>query len=190
MSTGRLEAFSDGVIAIIITIMVLALQPPHGGDLQALRPLLPLLLSYVRSFIYVGNYWSTHHHMMHATRRVTGTILWANMHLLFWLSLVPFVTAWLGENGGSWPTALYGVVMLMASVAYTILERTIVASEGNDSVMARAVGRDVKSQVSLAAYVVAVGLAFAHERVAQLVYVVVAMAWFIPDRRIEALLAE
>ena len=190
MSTGRLEAFSDGVIAIVITIMVLALQPPHGRDLRALRPLLPVLLSYVLSFVYVGIYWSNHHHMMHATRRVTGTILWANMHLLFWLSLVPFVTAWLGENGGPWPTALYGFIMLMAGVAYSILEWTIVASEGNDSVMARAVGSDVKAQVSLAAYVVAIGLAFAHERVAQLVYVVVALAWFLPDRRIETLLTE
>ena len=190
MPTGRLEAFSDGVIAIIITIMVLELEVPHGDDLQALRPLVPVLLAYVLSFVYVGIYWNNHHHLLHATRRVDGTVLWANLHLLFWMSLIPFVTAWLGENGGRWPTALYGAVLMMAGVAYVVLEWTIVASQGGDSLLATAVGRDVKAQLSLAAYALAIALAFVHVRLAHLLYVAVALAWFVPDRRIEAVVRD
>src|SRR6188472_1233937 len=149
MGKGRLEAFSDGVLAIIITIMVLELRPPHGTDLSALRPLMPVLLSYILSFIYLGIYWNNHHHMLHVTHRVTGSILWANLHLLFWLSLVPFVTGWMGENNfAPVPTALYGVVLLCAAVAYAILQRRILAAEGPRSVLANAVGRDAKGLLS------------------------------------------
>ena len=186
MGTGRLEAFSDGVIAIIITIMVLELDVPHGSEIEALRPLVPVLLAYVLSFVYVGIFWNNHHHMLHATRRVNGTVLWANLHLLFWLSLFPFVTAWLGEVGGTWPTVLYGTVLLMAAVAYTILEWTIAAHEGKESVLAAAVGRDTKALISLLLYGVAIGLAFVHERLSHVLYVAVALLWFVPDRRIEA----
>jgi uncharacterized membrane protein len=186
MGTGRLEAFSDGVIAIIITIMVLELEVPHGGDLEALRPLLPVILAYVLSFVYVGIYWSNHHHLLHATERVNGVVLWANLHLLFWMSLIPFVTAWLGERGGPWPTALYGVVLFMTAVAYVVLEWAIVACQGKDSALATAVGRDRKALLSLASYALAIALAFAHERLAHLLYVAVAVSWFVPDRRIAA----
>src|SRR5262245_37116447 len=163
MRKGRLEAFSDGVIAIIITIMVLELRPPHGSDIGALRPLLPVLLSYVLSFVYVGIYWNNHHRLLQATEFVNGKVLWANLHLLFWLSLFPAVTAWLGETGGAWPTALYGAVLLMGGLGFYVLERTIVACHGADSTLARAVGlRDRKANLSIALYVIAIPLAFVH----------------------------
>ena len=186
MGTGRLEAFSDGVLAIIITLMVLELRAPHQTDLAALRPLLPVLLSYVLSFVYLGIYWNNHHHMLHVTQRVTGAILWANLHLLFWLSLVPFVTAWMGENHfASMPTALYGVVLLMAAIAYLILQRQILKAEGPHSVLAVAVGRDTKGKFSPLLYAVAIGAAFVRPAIAEAVYVLVALMWLIPDRRIE-----
>ena len=186
MGKGRLEAFSDGVLAIIITIMVLELRPPHGTDLSALRPLIPVLLSYILSFIYLGIYWNNHHHMLHVTHRVTGTILWANLHLLFWLSLVPFVTDWMGENHlASTPTALYGVVLLMAAVAYWVLQQQILRAEGPRSVLATAVGRDLKGKISPLLYLLAIGAASVRPGLADAVYVLVALMWLIPDRRIE-----
>jgi uncharacterized membrane protein len=191
MGTGRLEAFSDGVLAIIITIMVLELRVPHGTDLAALRPLLPVLLSYVLSFVYLGIYWNNHHHMLRVTRRVTGTILWANLHLLFWLSLVPFVTAWMGENHfASTPTALYGVVLLMAAIAYWILQRQILHAEGPQAVLAVAVGRDIKGKLSPLLYALAIGTAFVHPGIADVLYVLVALMWLLPDRRIERALTQ
>ncbi len=191
MGKGRLEAFSDGVLAIIITIMVLELRVPHGTELTALRPVVPVLLSYVLSFVYLGIYWNNHHHMLHATRRVTGAILWANLHLLFWLSLVPFVTHWMGENHlASVPTGLYGVVLLMAAVAYWILQQQILRAEGPQSVLAAAVGRDIKGKLSPLLYVLAIGAAFLHPRIADAVYVLVALIWLIPDRRIERAFAQ
>src|SRR5437867_9162503 len=187
MRKERLEAFSDGVIAIIITIMVLELRPPHGSDIRALWPLLPVLSSYVMSFVYVGIYWNNHHHLLQATESVNGKILWANLHLLFWLSLLPAVTAWLGETGSRWPTALYGAVLLMAGIAYHILERTIVIHHGADSTLARAVGmRDAKVNLSLALYAIAIPLAFVYDRISDVVYAGVAAMWFVPDRRIES----
>jgi uncharacterized membrane protein len=190
MGKGRMEAFSDGVLAIIITIMVLELRVPHETDLAALRPLVPVLLSYVLSFIYLGIYWNNHHHMLHATHRVTGSVLWANLHLLFWLSLVPFVTAWMGENHfASIPTALYGCVLLMAAIAYTILQRQILRSEGPRSVLATAIGNDMKGKLSPLLYIVAIGGAFVNPAIAECMYVVVALVWLIPDRRIERALA-
>jgi uncharacterized membrane protein len=191
MGTGRLEAFSDGVLAIIITIMVLELRVPHASDLSALRPLLPVLLSYVLSFVYLGIYWNNHHHMLYVTRRVTGAILWANLHLLFWLSLVPFVTAWMGENHfASTPTALYGVVLLMAGIAYLILQRQIVHAEGPDAVLAMALGRDIKGKLSSLLYALAIGAAFVRPGIADALYVLVALVWLIPDRRIERALTQ
>jgi uncharacterized membrane protein len=191
MGTGRLEAFSDGVLAIIITIMVLELRVPHGTALASLRPLLPVFLSYVLSFVYLGIYWSNHHHMLHVTHRVDGAILWANLHLLFWLSLVPFVTGWMGENHfAPVPTAAYGVVLLMAGIAYWILQRVIVASQGPGSVLAAAVGRDVKGKLSPAVYAVAIPVAFARPWIAGALYVAVALVWLTPDRRIERAVAE
>ena len=187
MGTGRLEAFSDGVIAIIITIMVLELRVPHGATLEALRPLFPVLLSYILSFIYLGIYWNNHHHMLHVTSRVGGAMLWANLHLLFWLSLVPFVTGWMGENHfAPLPTAAYGFVLLMAAIAYTILARVIVAHEGPDSIIARALGADIKGKVSLVAYVLALPAAFVHPGISGALYVTVALMWLVPDRRIES----
>ena len=186
MNTTRLEAFSDGVLAIIITIMVLELRVPHAGGFAALRPLLPLLLSYVLSFVYIGIYWSNHHHLLHATTRVRGGMLWANLHLLFWLSLVPAATAWMGATHFSSPAmAVYGVVMLMAAVAYTILALVIVGVEGRDSALARAIGSDLKGKISLACYALAIPLAFVHPAIAGAIYVGVALVWLIPDRRIE-----
>ena len=186
MGKDRLEAFSDGVLAIIITIMVLELRPPHGTDLSALRPLMPVLLSYILSFVYLGIYWNNHHHMLHVTHRVTGTILWANLHLLFWLSLIPFVSAWMGENHlASTPTALYGVVLLMAAVAYWVLQQQILRAEGPRSVLATAVGRDLKGKISPLLYVLAIGVASVRPALAHAVYVLVALMWLIPDRRIE-----
>ena len=191
MGTGRLEAFSDGVLAIIITIMVLELRVPHEPTLAALRPLLPVLLSYVLSFVYLGIYWNNHHHMLHVTRRVTGGILWANLHLLFWLSLVPFVTAWMGENHfASTPTALYGVLLLMAAIAYTILQWQILRAEGPSSVLARAVGRDTKGKLSALLYAVAIASAFVRPEIAEAIYVLVALSWLVPGRRIERALTQ
>ena len=191
MGTGRLEAFSDGVLAIIITIMVLELRAPHGTDLPALRPLLPVLLSYVLSFVYLGIYWNNHHHMLHVTRRVTGAILWANLHLLFWLSLVPFVTAWMGENHfAATPTALYGVVLLMAGFAYLILQQQILRVEGPHAMLAAALGRDIKGKLSPLLYALAIGAAFVRTEIADALYVFVALMWLIPDRRIERAVAQ
>jgi uncharacterized membrane protein len=186
MNTGRLEAFSDGVIAIIITIMVLELKAPHGPTFGALLPLAPAFLSYVLSFAYVGIYWNNHHHLFHACESVTGPILWANLHLLFWLSLFPFMTAWVGENHDAVaPTALYGVVLLMAAIAYWILQHYIIASQGADSVLKKAVGRDWKGKMSPTLYAAGFMAAFWSPVFAQLLYLLVAVVWFIPDRRIE-----
>ena len=186
MTTNRLEAFSDGVLAIIITIMVLELRVPHGTELNDLLPLVPVILSYVLSFIYVGIYWNNHHHLFQATERVDGAVLWANLHLLFWLSLVPFVTGWMGENHfAAVPTALYGVVLLMAAIAYTILQFAIIRVQGRDSILLRAVGKDWKGKASVVLYVVAIASTFFDARIAGLLYASVALMWFIPDRRIE-----
>jgi uncharacterized membrane protein len=186
MGTTRLEAFSDGVIAIIITIMVLELRVPHGGELEALAPLVPVLLSYAMSFVYLGIYWNNHHHMLHVTKNVNGAVLWANLHLLFWLSLIPFTTAWMGENHfAPTPSAVYGLVLLMAAIAYFILARAIIRCEGPGSVLAVAFGRDWKGKVSPVLYILAIGLSFVHEALAQAIYVLVAVMWLIPDRRIE-----
>jgi len=191
MPKGRLEAFSDGVIAIIITIMVLEMKVPLGESVQALRPLLPIFLSYVLSFAYVGIYWNNHHHMLQASRRVTGTILWANLHLLFWLSLFPFATGWLGENHfAPAPSALYGAVLLMAALAYWILQGVIIASEGDGSVLKKAVGSDWKGKLSLGLYLVAIVTSVRSSWAAQAIYVTVALIWLIPDRRIENALRE
>jgi uncharacterized membrane protein len=182
----RLEAFSDGVIAIIITIMVLELKVPHGSSLASLRPLLPVFLSYVLSFVYVGIYWNNHHHMLHASSRVSGGVLWANLHLLFWLSLFPFATGWMGENHFSaWPSALYGVVLLMAACAYWLLQQTIIAVEGPDSLLKAALGRDWKGRLSPLLYLLAIASTFWLPWIALLIYVVVALLWLVPDRRIE-----
>ena len=191
MGTGRVEAFSDGVLAIIITIMVLELRPPHDTDLAALRPLLPVLLSYVLSFLYLGIYWNNHHHLLYCTHRVTGSILWANLHLLFWLSLVPFVTDWMGENPrAATPTALYGVVLLMAAIAYLILQRQILRAEGPRSILVEALGRDFKGRLSPLVYIVAIAAAFVHAGIADALYLLVALTWLVPDRRIEHALAK
>jgi len=191
MKKGRLEAFSDGVIAIIITIMVLELHVPHGENIKDLLPLLPVLLSYVLSFVYVGIYWNNHHHMIYAAETINGAILWANLHLLFWLSLIPFATAWMGENHFSlWPVILYGAVLIMAGVAYTILCGLLVSHAGEDSRLAVALGRDWKGKLSVAAYLVAIGLAFISPWIALVIYALVAAMWFIPDRRIERNLSQ
>jgi uncharacterized membrane protein len=191
MSKGRLEAFSDGVIAIIITIMVLEMKVPHGGDLAALRPLVPVFISYVLSYVFVGIYWTNHHHLLHAVEHVNGRILWRNLHLLFWLSQVPFVTGWMGENHfAAWPMAVYGFVLLMAGVAYYFLVRAILAHHGKDSRVATALGRDLKGKVSVLLYVVAVPMAFINRGVAGAIYVLVALVWFVPDKRIERRLAK
>jgi uncharacterized membrane protein len=187
MSKGRLEAFSDGVIAILITIMVLELRPPHEATLEALRPLAPNFAAYALSFVFLGIYWNNHHHMLQATRTVSGAVLWANLHLLFWLSLVPFVTAWLGENHGeSLPTAAYGAVMMLAGIAYYVLERTIIAAEGPESTLAAAVGQETKGIASVVLYGLAILLAFVHQRIADTIYLIVALMWLVPDRRIES----
>jgi len=190
MGTGRLEAFSDGVIAIILTIMVLELRAPHETTLAALRPILPVFLTYVLSFVYLGIYWNNHHHMLSVTTRVDGAILWANLHLLFWLSMVPFVTAWMGENHfAAVPTAAYGAVLLMAAIAYTLLQRAILSREGPQSVLAAAVGSDRKGKLSVVLYVSAIPLAFVHPALAGALYVTVALIWLVPDRRIERIVA-
>ena len=186
MNKGRLEAFSDGVIAIIITIMVLELRVQHGAEWSILRPLMPVFLSYVLSFVHVGIYWNNHHHLLHATKQISGGVMWSNMHLLFWLSLVPFVTGWMGENAFARnPVPLYGGVMLMAAVAYTILVRALLKHHEPDSALARAIGSDAKGTISLALYVLGILSSWVHTAVSLLFYVVVAVIWLIPDRRIE-----
>lgn len=190
MSKGRLEAFSDGVIAILITIMVLELRVPDGADPAALGSLLPVFLSYVLSFIYLGIYWNNHHHLFQLVQTVNGRVLWANMHLLFWLSLVPFVTAWMGENGfAAWPVALYGVVLLLAAVAYFILTRALLAVHSVDSSLGKALGRDIKGKISVLSYLVAMPLAFFVPWMSGVIYVAVALLWFVPDKRMERTLA-
>ena len=191
MGKTRLEAFSDGVIAILITIMVLELKAPHGTALEELRPLIPVFLSYVLSFVYLGIYWNNHHHMLHVTRHVGGAVLWANLHLLFWLSLVPFTTAWMGENHfAATPTAVYGVTLLMAAIAYFILARAIIRRDGPDSTLARAFGRDWKGKISPILYVAAIALAFVNQGIAQSIYALVAVMWLVPDKRIENVIQE
>jgi len=187
----RLEAFSDGVIAILITIMVLDLHVPHGDDWSALGALAPVFVTYVLSFVFLGIYWNNHHHMLHVVTRVNGAVLWANLHLLFWLSLTPFVTGWMGENHfAPVPTAMYGIVLLMSAIAYYILLRAILASEGPDSRLARAVGRDLKGKISPALYAVAIPLAFVNRWISFAIYVSVALIWLVPDRRIESTLRD
>ena len=186
MGKGRLEAFSDGVIAIIITIMVLEMKVPHGESLDSLLPLVPVFLSYVLSFVYVGIYWNNHHHMLHTCSRVSGPTLWANLHLLFWLSLFPFATGWMGENHfAPAPSALYGLVLLMAAIAYWVLQQAIIASEGPDAVLKKAVGRDWKGKLSPLLYIVAILATLWSPWIAQAIYVSVALIWLVPDRRIE-----
>lgn len=191
MGKTRLEAFSDGVIAIIITIMVLELKVPHGTELTTLAPLIPVFLSYVLSFIYVGIYWNNHHHMLSASHQVNGRVLWANLHLLFWLSLIPFVTGWMGENHfAPLPTALYGFVLLMAAIAYWILQRAILIEHGCGSLLAQAVGRDIKGNISPVLYAIAIAAAFYWTWLACALYALVAFMWLAPDRRIEKVLAQ
>lgn len=190
MGKGRLEAFSDGVIAILITIMVLELKMPHGSSWQVLEPMVPVFLSYVLSFIYLGIYWNNHHHMLHALKRVTGGILWANLHLLFWLSLIPVTTGWLGDNyADGAPAALYGVVLLMAALAYWWLQQTIIRSQGKDSLLRRAVGSDMKGRLSPLFYITAIATSYYAAWVSEALYVAVALWWLVPDRRIERVLA-
>jgi len=191
MEKNRLEAFSDGVLAIIITIMVLELKVPHATQLAALKPLLPVFLSYVLSFVYVGIYWNNHHHMFHSTKLVTGGILWANLHLLFWLSLFPFTTGWMGKNHlAPVPTAVYGAVLFMAAIAYYILQRSIIAQQGRHSLLAAAIGTDWKGKLSPVLYFTAIPLAFLSPWLASSLYVLVALMWLVPDRRIERVLAK
>ncbi len=186
MSKGRLEAFSDGVIAIIITIMVLEMKTPAGADLVALRGVMPVFVSYVLSFVFVGIYWNNHHHLLQAVRHVNGRILWANLHLLFWLSLTPFVTRWMGESHfAAWPVALYGAVLLCTGIAYFILTRALIAHHGQESPLATALGRDIKGKVSLVFYAMAIPVSFVNTWLACALYVVVAIMWLVPDRRIE-----
>lgn len=186
MPKGRLEAFSDGVIAIIITIMVLEMKVPHGDHVQDLLPLLPTFLSYVLSFVYVGIYWSNHHHLLHASTAVTGAMLWANLHLLFWLSLFPLTTGWMGENHfAALPTALYAVVLLMAAIAYLVLQRTIIRAQGRDSILKKAIGRDWKGKLSPVLYILAILATLRSPWIAQVLLVIAALIWLIPDRRIE-----
>ncbi|MDQ3186203.1 MAG: TMEM175 family protein [Pseudomonadota bacterium] len=186
MGKNRLEAFSDGVIAIIITIMVLEMKVPHGDDLAALHSLIPVFISYVLSFVYVGIFWNYHHHLLHALQKINGPILWANLHLLFWLSLLPFVTGWMGENHFStWPVAVYGTVLLMAAIAYSILELALTRLQGKDSELAKAVGHDFKGKISLVIYAAAILFSFVNRWIAFSLYVVVAVMWVIPDPRIE-----
>lgn len=186
MKTTRLEAFSDGVLAIIITIMVLEIKIPHGDDFSSLAPLLPVFSSYVLSFIYIGIYWNNHHHLLNAAKSVSGKVLWANLNLLFWISLFPFATGWMGENHyTATPTSLYGVALLMASISYSILVHTLISHEGKESSVARAIGGDFKGNISIILYAFAIPLAYVYTWVAQMLYVTVAILWFIPDKRIE-----
>ena len=191
MSKDRMLAFSDGVIAIIITIMVLELKPPHGVAWSDLRPIIPAFLSYVLSFLYVAIYWNNHHHLLQTCRRVTGLILWANTHLLFWLSLIPFATAWTGENHfAKIPTAVYGIALFMPALAYYLLQLTIIRTEGRNSTLARAIGTDIKGKVSPVLYAVAIALAFVNPWISMLIFAAVALMWFIPDRRIEKVVGQ
>lgn len=191
MSKGRMEAFSDGVIAILITIMVLELRPPVGADPAALRPLLPVVLSYLLSFVFLGIYWNNHHHLLQAIKHVDGRVLWANLHLLFWLSLIPFVTAWMGENNfATWPVVLYGVVLFFDGAAFFLLVRALIALHGQNSTLAMALGRDVKGRISVVIYAIAIPLALLNSWLACGIYVLVAIMWLIPDRRIERRLSE
>ena len=186
MNKGRLEAFSDGVLAVIITIMVLEMKSPRGPTLAALRPVLPVLLTYLLSFVYIGIYWNNHHHLLHATQHVNGATLWANLHLLFWLSLIPFTTAWMDENHfESWPVAVYGIVLLLAGIAYFILTRTLIRFHGRDSTLARSIGRDKKGKISIGICAAAIPLAFVRSWIAGACYIIVAIMWLIPDPRIE-----
>ncbi|MBA2423676.1 MAG: DUF1211 domain-containing protein [Chitinophagales bacterium] len=186
MGKGRLEAFSDGVLAIIITIMVLEMKVPHGDELSSLEGIFPIFLSYILSFIYVGIYWNNHHHMMHAAKQVNGKVLWANIHLLFWLSLIPFASGWMGENHfTTWPVALYGVVLLMAGIAYYILAHALITLHGKNSTISAAIGKDQKGIISIVIYAVAIGLSFVNAWIGLALYALVAAIWFIPDRRIE-----
>ena len=190
MGKGRLEAFSDGVIAIIITIMVLEVKVPRGSGLSALTPLVPVFLSYALSFVFVGIYWNNHHHMLHTVKHVTGSILWANLHLLFWLSLIPFTTGWMAENQfATWPTFAYGLVLLLAAVSYSLLQTCVIRTHGAGSLLAEAVGADLKGKISPVLYLTAIGLTFVSTRLSLAVYVLVALMWLIPDRRIEKLVA-
>ena len=191
MTRGRIEAFTDGVLAIIITIMVLEIKVPHGNYLDSLIPLIPIIISYILSFIYIGIYWNNHHHMLQTVTQVSGGILWANLHLLFWLSLVPFVTGWIGENNFSpIPMAFYGVVLLMASLAYFILQKMIISKQGSNSILSKALGADLKGKVSPALYILAIFSTLISQWIAASIYVIVALIWLIPDRRIENALAE
>ncbi len=191
MTTGRMEAFSDGVIAVIITIMVLEMKPPQGIGPLALRPVLPVFLCYVMSFVYVGIYWNNHHHLLHAAQHVTGGVLWANLHLLFWLSLTPFATAWMGENHfAPWPVALYGLVLMLAGIAYYILTQTLIASHGKDSRLAASIGSDRKGKLSVLVYLAAIPLSFVRTWIACGCYALVAVIWLLPDPRIEKTLRE
>ena len=188
MSKGRLEAFSDGVLAIIITIMVLELKVPQGSDIADLQPLIPVFASYLLSFVFVGIYWNNHHHLLQSAHKVNGTVLWANLHLLFWLSLIPFSTGWMGENEfTAWPVATYGIVLWLAGLEYYILVLTLLATHPNDSPLAIAIGKDVKGLISLVLYTIAIPLAFVSAVAASILYVIVAIIWFIPDRRLENL---
>ena len=190
MTKNRLEAFSDGVIAIIITIMVLELKIPHGSELSSLFPLLPVFLSYVLSFLYLAIYWNNHHHMLHTVKDISGGILWANLHLLFWLSLVPFSTGWMGENHFTpMPVALYGVILLMAAIAYFILQNQIIRKQGQNSILKKAIGSDIKGKVSPVLYVIAIPFAFISTWVSEAIYLIVALMWLIPDKRIERTLS-
>lgn len=189
MNRTRLEAFSDGVLAIIITIMVLEIKVPHGNDFNTLKPLIPVIVSYILSFIYIGIYWNNHHHMMHTVKNVSGSILWANLHLLFWLSLVPFVTGWIGENHfDPIPMALYGIVLLMAAIAYFILQKSIIKSQGENSLLAQAVGNDIKGKMSPVIYLLAIGSNFFSQWISGALYLLVALIWLIPDKRIEIII--
>jgi uncharacterized membrane protein len=191
MKKGRLEAFSDGVLAIIITIMILEIKVPHGHELKDLLPLIPVFLSYVLSFIYIGIYWNNHHHMMHTVTKVTGGILWANLHLLFWLSLVPFATGWMGENHFTpMPMALYGIILLMAAFAYVILQRQIIKTHGADSILSRAVGKDWKGKLSPLFYLLAICTAWISVWISATAYILVALIWLVPDKRIEVIVKE
>ena len=190
MNKSRIEAFSDGVIAILITIMVLEMKVPIGKDFASLKPVIPKFISYVLSFVYLGIYWNNHHHMMHTVKKVSGSILWANLHLLFWLSLVPFVTDWMGENNfAPVPIALYGIVLLMAAIAYFLLQGQILSVDGKDSLLAKAIGKDLKGKISPILYLVAILLSYFNQWIAVAIYVLVALIWLVPDKRIERIMA-
>lgn len=190
MNKGRMEAFSDGVIAVIITIMVLDLKVPHGGSLADLRPLLPVFFSYVLSFTFVGLYWANHHHLLQGAKRINGTILWANLHLLFWLSLAPFATAWMGDHPKDpWPFAVYGLILLLAAFAYSVLTKILIKHHGSNSILAASIGKDLKGRVSVWIYIASIPLAFVRTWISGLCWVVVALMWLYPDRRIENALA-